>query len=137
MTLSCFNCCPIVSHKCDCSEIPINAYKPYLCCCDFYSTLNRLSDYLDVDVTICYTRDAENIKIEMFEEESHIFFIEYFTMQELWDFGINFVNYNQNKTIVNWSIVRLRVAYRFWNIILDSQNEIDIQLANEIRSIFA
>lgn len=140
MTLSCFNCCPIMSHKCDCLEIPINAYDyktPYLCCCDYYSTMNGLYDYLEEDVTIWYTRYEDNIKIEMFEEESYIYFTEYFTMKELWDFGLNFVDYRKNKTVVNWSISRLRVAYRFWNIILDSQNEKDIQLANEIRSNFA
>ena len=98
-----------------------------------WEIISDMVEYEKVQVAINYSQTNDSINVRMYEEHSNILFVQTFTMEELWDFA-SLCFYQENlQSIVNWSQIKMRVAYRFMIMILDDSHERSTNLITELR----
>lgn len=98
-----------------------------------WEMINDMVDYEQVKVTINYSQTNDCINVKMFEEYSNILFIENFTLKELWEFASLCFFQDNSQSIVNWSRIKTRVAYRFMIMLINDTEERSKHLLTELK----
>ena len=131
-----YRCCTSMDFDCACETLGlISTNSQYKCCCRYFLILDCL--LLDSDkYEIEYTVEDQLVTINMLQTDTNVILIYKYTLNQLYLLGANIFEYQQKditrKDIVNWFIPKLRVALKFAQKIINSENERDKEYAEKI-----